>query len=100
MDDIIQGVRAAMDFRETGYEVFNLGESQTIELRELISALETCLGRRAVVNRLEMQAGDVLATFADISKAREILGYSPQTKIGDGIPKFVEWFLKQENEQC
>lgn len=100
VDDIIQGVRAAMDFRETGYEVFNLGESQTIELRELISALETCLGRRAVVNRLEMQAGDVLATFADISKAREILGYSPQTKIGDGIPKFVEWFLKQENEQC
>ncbi|KAH7376090.1 NAD-dependent epimerase/dehydratase family protein [Plectosphaerella cucumerina] len=96
VDDIIQGVRAAMDFRDSNYEIFNLGESQTIELRGLIAALETCLGKRAVIDRMPMQPGDVPITFADVSRAREVLNYNPHTKIADGLPKFVEWFLKQE----
>lgn len=92
IDDIIQGVCAAIDYDKTMYEVFNLGESQTIELSELISLLERSLDMQAVIDRQPMQPGDVPITFADISKAREMLGYNPTTKIADGIPKFIEWF--------
>ncbi len=91
IDDIIQGVRAAIDYDKTIYEVFNLGESQTIELRELINLLEKNLGKNAIIDRKPMQAGDVPCTFADISKARKLLGYNPTTKIEKGIEKFVEW---------
>lgn len=95
VDDIVQGVRAAIDYDKTNYEIFNLGESQTIELSELIELLEKSLGKKAIIERKEMQPGDVPITFADISKSREVLNYNPQTKIEDGIPKFVEWFLNQ-----
>jgi len=92
IDDIIQGVRSAIDYDATMYEVFNLGESQTTELGELIGLLEKNLDRQAIIDRQPMQPGDVPTTFADISKSREMLGYNPTTKIADGIPKFVEWF--------
>ena len=92
IDDIIQGVRAAIDYDRSMYEIFNLGESQTTELNELISLLERSLDLQAVIDRQPMQPGDVPTTFADISKSRELLGYNPTTKIADGIPKFVEWF--------
>ncbi len=92
IDDIIQGVRAAIDYDESMYEIFNLGESQTIELNELISLLERALDIRAIIDRQPLQPGDVPATYADISKARELLAYNPTTKIAEGIPKFVEWF--------
>lgn len=97
VDDIVRGVRAAMDYRGgEGYEVFNLGGSQAVELRTLVGRLEEALGREAVVQRLGMQPGDVPATCADTSKARDVLGYEPRTRIGEGIPMFVEWFLEQE----
>jgi UDP-glucuronate 4-epimerase len=92
VDDIIAGVRAAIDYEASGYEVVNLGESRTVELRELISLLEKELGRDAVINRQPLQPGDVPQTFADISKARRLLGYDPQTPIEEGIRRFVEWF--------
>lgn len=92
IDDIIQGVRAAIDYDKSQYEIFNLGESQTIELKELILLLERSLDMHAEIDRQPMQPGDVPITFADISKSREMLGYDPTTKIADGIPKFVEWF--------
>ena len=92
IDDIIQGVRAAIDYDRSMYEIFNLGESQTTELNELISLLERSLDLQAVIDRQPVQPGDVPTTFADISKSRELLGYNPTTKIADGIPKFVEWF--------
>lgn len=92
VDDIIQGVRASIDYTGGMHEVFNLGESQTIELKDLISMLEQNLDMHAIIERQPMQPGDVPITFADISKARELLGYNPTTKIADGIPKFVEWF--------
>ncbi|MFN0138876.1 MAG: GDP-mannose 4,6-dehydratase [Pyrinomonadaceae bacterium] len=95
VDDIIQGVRAAIDYDGSMYEIFNLGESQTIELSELISLLEEHLGMSAVIDRQPPQPGDVPVTFADISKSREMLGYNPTTKIVDGIPKFVDWFRSQ-----
>ena len=97
IDDIISGVRAAIDYDKSNYEIFNLGESQTIELKHLIELLEINLGEKAVVERREMQPGDVPITFADISKAKELLGYNPQTKIEDGILKFIRWF--RENRQ-
>jgi len=92
VDDIIQGVRAAIDYTASDYEVFNLGESRTVELRELIALLEKELGQKALIDRQPMQPGDVPQTFADITKARKLLGYNPQTQIEDGIRKFVEWF--------
>ena len=92
VDDIIAGVRAAMDYRGSAYEVVNLGESRTVELRELIALLERELGREALIDRRPLQPGDVPQTFADISKARALLGYDPQTPIEEGIRRFVEWF--------
>ena len=95
IDDIISGVRAAIDYDGSQYEIFNLGESQTIELGELIGLLEKSLDTHAIIDRQPMQPGDVPITFADISKSSELLGYNPTTKIADGIPKFVEWFRTQ-----
>jgi UDP-glucuronate 4-epimerase len=92
IDDIIHGVRSAIDYDQTMHEVINLGESETTELSRLIELLEDAIGRKAVIDRQPMQPGDVPITYADISKARELLNYSPQTKIEQGIPKFVEWF--------
>ncbi|MBK6750767.1 MAG: SDR family NAD(P)-dependent oxidoreductase [Pyrinomonadaceae bacterium] len=92
IDDIIQGVRASIDYDASMHEVFNLGESQTVELRELIALLEQCLDMSAVIDRQPMQPGDVPITYADISKARKLLNYNPATTIVDGIPKFVEWY--------
>ncbi len=94
IDDIISGLRAAIDYQGTLYEIINLGESETTELGRLIGLLEDSLGRKAIIERLPMQAGDVPVTFADISKARRLLNYNPRTKIDEGIPKFVEWFQK------
>ena len=96
VDDIIQGVRAAIDYEESNYEIFNLGESQTTELNRLIELLEKNLGKKAVIQRQPMQPGDVLQTFADISKAKELLGYDPQTKIEEGIENFVKWFKENQ----
>jgi UDP-glucuronate 4-epimerase len=96
VDDIIAGVRAAIDYDATQFEAINLGESRTVELRELIALLERELGREAIIDRQPPQPGDVPQTFADISKARRLLGYDPQTQIEDGIKKFVAWFNETE----
>ena len=92
IDDIIAGVRAAIDYHRTNYEVINLGESRTVELRELVALIEKELGLRAEIDRQPPQPGDVPQTFADISKAKRLLNYNPQTQIEAGIKKFVEWF--------
>ncbi|HET9477828.1 MAG TPA: GDP-mannose 4,6-dehydratase [Pyrinomonadaceae bacterium] len=92
VDDIIDGVVAAIDYDKSDYEVFNLGESRTVELRELISLLEKELDAHATIDRQPPQPGDVPQTFADITKARALLGYDPQTQIEEGLHRFVEWF--------
>ena len=92
VDDIVQGIRGAADYKGEKYDVFNLGESETITLTGLISAIESAVGKKAVISRKPDQPGDMPATWADISKARQLLGYAPKTKISEGIPKFVEWF--------
>src|SRR5438552_5309451 len=92
IDDIIAGVRAAIEYDQSKYEVINLGESRTVELRELIALLEDALDRQAQIDWQPAQPGDVPQTFADITQARRLLGYNPQTQIEEGIQKFVEWF--------
>jgi len=91
--DILEGVMACTR-KEFGFEVFNLGESQTVTLSQLIELLEKALGQKAVIDRLPSQPGDVPITFADISKARAGLDYHPRVKIAEGIPLFVDWFRK------
>ena len=92
VDDIIDGLMAAIDYDQSTYEVINLGESRTVELNELISLLEKELDTRATIDRQPPQPGDVPQTFADISKARALLGYNPKTQIEEGLHRFVEWF--------
>ena len=94
VDDTVDGILACTE-REFGYEVINLGESQTVELSRLIELLESALGIEAQIDRQPLQPGDVPITYANIDKARRLLGYDPQTKIEDGIPRFVEWFRQQ-----
>ena len=95
IDDIIAGVRAAIDYEESDFEVINLGESRTVELRELISLLEEELKQKAVIDRQPLQPGDVPQTYADITKARRLLGYDPRTQIEEGIHSFVDWFRRK-----
>ena len=92
VDDIIQGTVAALDYQGPLFDLFNLGESETIELKALIAAIEKTLGKKAKINRLPEQPGDVPLTCADISKARKLLGYNPTTRLSDGLPRFIEWF--------
>jgi UDP-glucuronate 4-epimerase len=88
--DIVQGVLAALD-RADGYRIYNLGESRTVSLTELVAALERALGLRAVLDRRPEQPGDVKITFADVSRARRDLGYDPRTALEDGLATFVAW---------
>lgn len=95
IDDILEGILGCTR-RELGFEIFNLGESQTIELSYLISLIERTLGKKAIIDRQPAQPGDVPITFADVSKARQMLGYKPRVKIEEGIPRFIEWFKGQQ----
>lgn len=101
VDDIISGARAAIDYvtdySRSNYEVINLGESRTVELRELIALLEKELDTQARIERHPLQPGDVPQTFADITKARRLLNYNPQTQIEEGIRLFVKWFRKNQS---
>ena len=91
IDDIVDGVLRAMD-KCGGYHVYNLGESQPVSLSNLITAIESALGRKAVIDRRSMQPGDVNRTYADVTLARNELGYQPSTDLATGLARFVEWF--------
>src|SRR5436309_7388827 len=99
IDDVIQGTMAALNYDESPFDIFNLGESETIQLKDLISAIEKALGKKAKVNRSPEQPGDMPLTCADISKARRLLGYNPATPFTDGLPRFVDWFLRMKHRQ-
>lgn len=95
VDDVLQGIEAAIEYsgRHPGaLEIINLGESETVTLQRLVHLLADALGVEPIVRRLPPQPGDVARTFADISRARELLGYNPATKVHEGVPRFVEWF--------
>jgi UDP-glucuronate 4-epimerase len=91
VDDIIQGLTNAIDNLK-GFEIINLGESQTISLIDLIKNIENILDMKAIIEWKPKQSGDVDATFADISKAKKILNYKPQFSIQEGLVKFIEWY--------
>jgi len=97
IDDLADGILLALD-RPLGYAVINLGEESVITLRDLIALIEKNLGRDAVIRNMPDQPGDVPVTFADITRARELLGYDPKVKIEEGISRFVEWYLENKTE--
>lgn len=94
--DFAAGFVAAID-RVFGYEIFNLGNSQTVALNDAIAIIERVTGRTIAIEQLPPQPGDVEITFADTSNAREKLGYNPQTSFEQGMSIFHEWYLKNEN---
>ncbi len=93
--DIVDGINRSLSALQ-GYEILNLGESQTISLGDLIRLLEKAIGRKAILKQEPMQPGDVLVTFADITKARQLVGYSPQWPVELGLEKFVGWLRQTE----
>lgn len=95
IDDIVQGVLGSLAYVQgegARFEIFNLGENETTTLSALIASIENALGKKAVIERLPEQKGDMPLTAADITKAHTLLGYAPQTPIKEGIPKFVAWY--------
>ena len=90
IDDIVGGIRGAIDNCK-GYEIYNLGESRPVRLDELIGQIEKSLGKKAIIERLPLQPGDVEQTYADLDKAKSRLGYNPKTDIADGLNKFADW---------
>jgi UDP-glucuronate 4-epimerase len=97
IDDLVDGIVRALD-RPLGYEVINLGEQETISLKALIGLIEHNLGKAALIDRQPDQPGDVPITFADISKAKALLGYDPQVKIEEGVARFVHWYREKQVE--
>ena len=95
VSDTVAGIIACTQ-KEVGYEVFNFGNSDAVKLSYLIELLEKAVGKKAIIDRQPMQPGDVPFTCADISKAQRMLGYDPKVKIEEGIPRFVDWFMKHE----
>lgn len=96
ISDIVDGILAAINYNKNMYEVINLGSSRPVPLWELIQALEKVLGLRAKIERLPAQPGDVPQTYADINKARELLGFNPKVKLPDGIRYFILSFSKND----
>jgi UDP-glucuronate 4-epimerase len=94
IDDVIQGTIAALQYEGPLFDIFNLGESETIQLKDLIVAIENALGKKAKVNQLPEQPGDMPLTCANISKAKKFLDYRPTTQLKKGLPRFIEWFLE------
>jgi len=91
INDIIDGILSVLS-KEFNFEVFNLGSSKTVELRHLISLIEENLGKKAKIEQLPEQIGDVPLTYANISKSERLLGYQPKVSIEDGVKKFIRWY--------
>ena len=97
IDDIVDGILKSMSYlfnNENVYEIFNLGESHVVSLKEMVETIENALGKKAILDIQPMQPGDVDKTYADISKAKAMIGYDPQTNFSEGIRKFVEWYKR------
>jgi len=96
VDDIVQGVLAAINYDRSLFEIINLGNNYTVSLQELVNSIEEVVAKKAVIDRQPEQAGDVPQTFADISKAKRLLNYQPSTPFKDGLKNFYDWFLKNK----
>ena len=96
INDTVRGIEAAIEYNTSNFEIINLGNNYTVSLSELIEAIERVTGKKAMIEVLPDQPGDVPKTFADISKAKRLLGYDPQTKLEDGLVQFYDWFRMHE----
>lgn len=99
VDDIVDGINCASNYLN-GYKIYNLGESKVINLRKLVQVIETSLGKKAILDKLPFQPGDVNITFADISKSKTEIGYNPKYDFEAGINKFVEWYSINKSVLC
>lgn len=95
VDDIVSGIIAALE-KNFRYEIFNLGNSNTVELKKLISVIESATGKKAKIVKKEMPKGDVPITYADISKSKKMLGYLPKTGIDEGMRCFSDWYRAEQ----
>lgn len=98
INDIVSGILASIDYvknHKDVYEIFNLGNSNTVELKYFIKVIEKALGKKAKIKKMPMQLGDVKWTYADLNKSRKYLDYQPKTKIEEGMAKFVAWYKKE-----
>lgn len=95
--EILDGIMASIKYDKTSFEIFNLGESHTTSVLDLIKLIESALGKKAIIDWQPEQPGDVPQTYADVSKAEKLLGYKPKTKPEEGIKKFVEWYRKEHS---
>ena len=91
IDDIVDGIFGALHYTGSNFEVINLGNDQTVTLSEMISTIEQVVGKKAIIDRQPQQPGDVPQTWADISKARELLAYAPKTSFREGVESFYDW---------
>lgn len=96
IDDIVQGIISAIHYRESTYEIINLGNHKTISLQRLIESLETVIGKKAIIDRQAEQPGDVPHTYADVAKAEKLLGYNAGTGLEDGLKSFYDWFVQNK----
>ncbi|MGA2517871.1 MAG: GDP-mannose 4,6-dehydratase [Thermodesulfobacteriota bacterium] len=96
IDDLIDGILGVIAYHKE-FEIYNLGESQTTSLRELIRLIEEALGKKANIETMDFQPGDVSVTYANITKAKRRLKYHPQVKMREGIQRFVEWYKKAQD---
>jgi len=94
VDDIVAGIRGAIRYDRSPYEVINLGNNATVTLIEMVHTIEEALGKRATIDWKPDQPGDVPQTWASVAKARDLLGYDPRTPFKEGIRRFAEWFLQ------
>lgn len=91
VEDIVEGIVGACMYEDSMFEVFNLGNSQTVTLKEMIQTIEGGLSKKAVINQMPEQPGDVPVTFSDISKAKQKLQFMPKTSLQEGVEKFIAW---------
>jgi UDP-glucuronate 4-epimerase len=89
--DIVEGIIGSLHYKGSNYEVINLGYDQTVTLSEMIEIIEKVIGKKAIIDRQPEQAGDIPQTWADVSKAKELLGYEPNTNFESGVAKFYDW---------
>jgi len=94
IEDIIDGVVTAIEYKKSNFEVFNLGNNKPVSILELVETLKDILGIKPRITFVDHQLGDVQITYADIEKARHLLNYNPQTELSVGVRKFVEWYQK------
>ena len=97
VDDTVQGIVSATKYDKSNFEILNLGNNYSVSLKELINSIEKVTGKGAIIEQLPEQPGDVPKTFADISKAKRLIGYEPVTNLNEGLEKFYHWFSQHKD---